>query len=189
MSSLVQGSHGLWRSLKVWGKWDTLFKALKVCENWVGSVNLLGKNCQLISQKLHFPRPNSCLKNTICFVKSQRMHFLSVLTDRVRQLSATVRVAPLYQMCGSVVYIRVAFPRHSAKVCEKFVNFERIFLYEPWSCRLPRLVVLGKFRRSQSWSLLQMISLQLARGCWACLGNAMLRLTKLLLEPCDSRCW
>ena len=61
------------------------------------------------------------------------MHFLSVLTDRVRQLSATVRVAPLYQMCGSVVYIRVAFPRHSAKVCEKFVNFERIFLYAPWA--------------------------------------------------------
>ena len=64
-----QGSHSLWRSLKVWGKWDDLFKALKVCENWVGSVKVcefvvfivLGKNCQLISQKLHFPRTNSSL--------------------------------------------------------------------------------------------------------------------------------
>ena len=37
---IKQGSHGLWRSLKVWGKWDTLFKALKVCENWVGSVKV-----------------------------------------------------------------------------------------------------------------------------------------------------
>ena len=60
---------GFTRSLKVWGKWDTLFKALKVCENWVGSVKVcefcglvLGKNCQLIRQKLHFPRLNSCLK-------------------------------------------------------------------------------------------------------------------------------
>ena len=39
---LSQGSHSLWtwRSLKVWGKWDKLFKALKVCENWVGSVKV-----------------------------------------------------------------------------------------------------------------------------------------------------
>ena len=28
-------------------------------------------------------------------------------------------------MCGSVVYIRVAIPHHSAKVCEKFVNYEK----------------------------------------------------------------
>ena len=60
------------------------------------------------------------------------MHFLSVLTDRVCWPSATVRVAPLYQMCGRVAYLHVAFPSHIAKVCEKFVNFERIFLYEPW---------------------------------------------------------
>ena len=31
---------GFARSLKVWGKWDTLFKALKVCEKWVGSVKV-----------------------------------------------------------------------------------------------------------------------------------------------------
>ncbi len=58
------------------------------------------------------------------------MHFLSVLTDRVHQPLATVRVAPLYQMCGRVAYLHVAFLPHIAKVCEKFVNFEWIFLYE-----------------------------------------------------------
>ena len=28
-------------------------------------------------------------------------------------------------------YLHVAFPHHFAKFCEMFVNFERIFLYEP----------------------------------------------------------
>ena len=59
------------------------------------------------------------------------MHFLSVLTDRVHWPSATLRVAPLYRMCGRVAYLCVAFPCHIAKVCEKFVNFKKIFLYEP----------------------------------------------------------
>ena len=56
------------------------------------------------------------------------MHFLSVFTDRVPQPSATVKVVPFYQMCGRIVYLRVAFPRHIAKICEKFVNFKRNFL-------------------------------------------------------------
>ena len=28
--------------MKVWGKWDKLFKALKICENGVGSVKVCG---------------------------------------------------------------------------------------------------------------------------------------------------
>ena len=60
------------------------------------------------------------------------MYFQSVLTDKVHQPLATVRVVPLYQMCGRVAYLCVAFLPHIAKVCEKFVNFEWIFLYEPW---------------------------------------------------------
>ena len=92
---------------------------------------VLGKNCQLISQKLHFPRPNS----SCCFlnhcVKSQKTHLLSVLTDRVCWPSAIVRVTPLYWMCGRVAYLCVAFPHHIAKVCEKFVNFKRIFCRSP----------------------------------------------------------
>ena len=58
-------------SLKVWEKWDKLFKDSKVWENWVGSVNFVvfravGKNYQLICQKLHFSRPNSRLKKLLC---------------------------------------------------------------------------------------------------------------------------
>ena len=45
--------------------------------------------------------------------------------------SATVRVAPLYWMCRCVAYLCVAFPRHIAKVCEKFVNYEEKNLYKP----------------------------------------------------------
>ena len=91
-----------------------------------------GKNYWLISQKLHFPRPNSSLtKKKICCAKSQRIYFQSVLTDRVRQPSDTLRVAPFYWMCGRVAYLCVAFPHHIAKVCEMFVNFERIFLCKP----------------------------------------------------------
>ena len=37
------------------------------------------------------------------------MHFLSVLTARVCWPSATVRVAPLYRMCGSVAYFVLLF--------------------------------------------------------------------------------
>ena len=63
---------------------------------------------------------------------------MSVLTDRVCWPSAVVRVAPLYQMCGRVVYLHVAFPCHIARVCEKFVNFESFFLDEPCqkSCQI-----------------------------------------------------
>ena len=63
----------------------------------------------------------------------QRAHFLSVLTDRVHWPSAIVRVTPFYWMCGRVVYLCFGFLHHihAANVCEKFVNCERIFLYEP----------------------------------------------------------
>ena len=37
------------------------------------------------------------------------MYFQSVLTDKVHQPLATVRVVPLYQMCGRVAYLCVAF--------------------------------------------------------------------------------
>ena len=59
------------------------------------------------------------------------MYFKLVLTDKVHQPLSTVRVVPLYQMCGRVAYLCVSFLPHIAKVCEKFVNFEWIFLYEP----------------------------------------------------------
>ena len=63
--------------------------------------------------------------------KSQRTHFLSVLT--VHWPSAMVRVTPLYWMCGRVVYLGVAFLHHihAANVCEKFVNCESFFCMNP----------------------------------------------------------
>ena len=86
----------------------------------------LGKNYQLISQKLHFPRLNSSrcfLNKENCYVKSQRMHFLSILTDRVRWPSVTIRVASHYRMCWRVVYLWVAFPCHFAMVREVWKDF------------------------------------------------------------------
>ena len=75
--------------------------------------------------------------------------FLSVLTDRVHQPLATVKVVPLYQMCGRVAYLRAAFLPHVAKVCEKFANFEWIFLYKPW---IYILIIIDCFYISLHWS-------------------------------------
>ena len=88
----------------------------------------LGKNYQLISQKLHFPRLNSSFKKNIHSAKSQRTHFLSVLTDGVCRPLAIVGVTPLYWMCGRVAYLCVAFLHHIAEVFEKFMNFNRFFV-------------------------------------------------------------
>ena len=132
---ILQGSHGLWRSLKVWReKYGICFsrpwKSGKTEWGLWKFVNfvvfrVLGKNCQLISQKLHLPRLSSCFKKQklLCEITT---HFLSVLTDRVCWPTATVRVASLYQMCRSVAYLRVAFPCHIAKVwkvCEFWKDF------------------------------------------------------------------
>ena len=78
---------------------------------------VLGKNYQLISQKLHFPRPNSSLNKTKRNAVRNHNHFLSVLTDRVCQPSATVRVAPLCQMCG-----RVCVPSFCCTILQSFVK-------------------------------------------------------------------
>ena len=62
------------------------------------------------------------------------MHFLSVLTDRVRlPLGYSKGCAPLPDMWKSCVpsCCFVFCTIIIAKFCEKFVNFERIFLYEP----------------------------------------------------------
>ena len=128
--------------MKVWEKWDKLFKTLTVCEKRVGSVKVC-EFCGLQSarEKLSvywsetFLRPNSSLNKNNCRTESEGTHFLSVLTDKsVSAIGYSKGCTPfgLYQMCGRVAYLHVAFPSHIAKVCEKFVNFERIFLYEPW---------------------------------------------------------
>ena len=113
---------------------DTV-KRLKTMKNDRGEVTYLFCCCCVqclpavrISQKLHFSRQNSSLKKKKikknCREKPQRMHFLSILTDRVRRPSAPVRVAPLYQMCRRVAYLHVAFPRHIASIMLGFcVNF------------------------------------------------------------------
>ena len=58
-----------------------------------------------------------------CYVKSQRMHFLSILTDRVCWPSDTVRVASHYRMCRRVADLCVAFPCHIAVVCKVWKDF------------------------------------------------------------------
>ena len=48
----------------------------------------------------------------------------------------SVRVVPLYRMCGRVASLRVAFPCRIAGIMpgfvKKFVNSKRIFLYKPY---------------------------------------------------------
>ena len=86
---------------------------------------VIRKNYQLISQKLHFPRPNS----SKLFL--QNRHAKLVLTDRVHWSSATIRVAPLYWTCGRVAYLRVAFPCHIASIMLEFCVFNDVWLEKP----------------------------------------------------------
>ena len=55
------------------------------------------------------------------------MYCQSILTDKVHQPLATVRVVPLYQMCGRVAYLCVAFFAPYCKglweVCEFWMDF------------------------------------------------------------------
>ena len=131
----------IWGNGKIWEKWDKLFKALKVwkvsgvCDSlWIlwssecegKTISLSVKNC--ISQEW-------TVKNVFesCCAKSQRMHFLSVLFERVRWPLATVRVAPLYRMCGRVAYLCAAFPHHIASIMPGFVKkFVKWFVKSLW---------------------------------------------------------
>ena len=129
-------SAGFTWSLKVWGNgisfsrtWS-LGKLMGMGILWSSerkgkSISLSVRNC--FSQNW----------TVVCFLnrraQSQRRHFLSVLNDRVCRPLAPVGVAPLHEMCRRVVCLRVASLCHIAKICEKFVNFEKIFLYQPWS--------------------------------------------------------
>ena len=100
---------------------------MKVCE-FCGLLSTRGKLSAYQSETALPKTKQFKPEQMLCEI---RTHFLSVLTDRVHWPSAPVRVAPLYQMCGRVAYLHIAFPCHSAKVCEKFVNFEWIFLDKP----------------------------------------------------------
>ena len=107
------------KSVKIeWGLWRFV--------NFV-VFRAVGKNYQLISQKLHFPRPNSSLNKNICRAKSERTQFLSVLTDRVHRPSAAVRVAPLYRMCGSVSVPSSCFSAPYYKGLWKVCEFWKFF--------------------------------------------------------------
>ena len=107
---LLQGSHGLWRSLKVWEKWDKLFKALKVCENWMGSVKVC-EFCGLQSARekisayqseTAFPKTKQQLNFLIRHAKSQRIHLLSVLTS-VSAIGCSKGCPPLLDVWNSCV--------------------------------------------------------------------------------------
>ena len=126
----IQGSHGLWRSLRVWEKQDRLFEALEVLEwglwKFVNFVvfRALGKNYQLISQKLHFPRPDSRLKCLKKNAESQRMYFLSVLTAQfwlIECVGYNKGCAPLPDV-QIVAYLHIAFLHHIASIMSGFVK-------------------------------------------------------------------
>ena len=101
---------------------------MKVCE-FVVFKKSLGKTVSLPVRNCISQDQTVVKKRKEKSAKSQRTHFLSVLTDRVHWPSAIVRVMPLYWMCKRVVYLHVAFLHHihAANVCGKFVNCERIF--------------------------------------------------------------
>ncbi|MCB4762102.1 MAG: hypothetical protein LGB06_07605 [Sulfurovum sp.] len=141
--------------MKVWEKWDTLFKALGVCENRVGSVKVCEfcglqstrEKCQLIIQKLRFPKTKlvGVFKS---HVESQTRHFLSVLTDRVCQPSTTVRVE--MWMCGRFAYLCVAFQRHiwvsywGFAVVKRFVKVCEFLVFSVRTLQKHRVMVFAR---------------------------------------------
>ena len=62
------------------------------------------------------------------------MYFQSVLTDKVHQLLATVRVVPLYQMCGRVAYLCAAF----CPILQRFVK--SLWILNGFFCTNPVLI-------------------------------------------------
>ena len=133
--SVTNSVRSLGRSLKVWGKWSKLkpFQGLKcveklsgVCESlWIlrfserygKTVSLSVRNCTSLDWTVVKKKKEKSAR------QNHRMRFLSVLTDRVCRPLATVRVAPLYQMCGRVACLHVAFLCHIANVCEFWKDF------------------------------------------------------------------
>ena len=106
-----------WKSVKTeWG--------LRKFVNFV-VFRALGKNFQLISQKLHFPRPNSSLNKTIA-VQNQKEHFLSVLTDKVSAISYSKGCAPLldvWKSCVPSCCFSTPYRKGLWKVCEFWKDF------------------------------------------------------------------
>ena len=112
---LSQGLHSLWKFRKN----GICFSVPCKSENWAGSV-IVCEFCGLQSAREKLPAYQSetalpknkrllkkrYLKN--CRAKSQRMHFLSVLTDRVHQPLATVRVAHTFVLLFCPVWQRFA---------------------------------------------------------------------------------
>ena len=111
--------------------------SVKVCE-FCGLLSAREKLSAYQSENA-FPKTVQKLNKKIkkFHVKSQRTNFLSLLTDRVRRTPATAKVVALYRMCGRVAHLHAALLRLGAGtmpgfcVCEQFVNFEGILLYEP----------------------------------------------------------
>jgi len=111
--------------LWVWGKWDKLFKALKdfklsgVCESlWIlWSSERYGKTISL-SVRNCIPQDQMVVSTTKIMQNHKECTSYQFWLI-VHRPSAIVRVAPLYQMCGRVAHLHVAFPCHIAKVCEK----------------------------------------------------------------------
>ena len=124
----TQGSHGLWK----FGENGIRFsRPWKVCENWVGSV----KVCEFCGRQSTREKLSAHQSET-AFPKTEQFFFFLncctklVLTDRVHWSLATIRVAPLYRMCGRVGYMRVAFPRHIVSIMPGFCVFN-VWLEKP----------------------------------------------------------
>ena len=136
-----QLSHSSW-TMKVWEKWDKLFKTLTVCEKRVGSVKVC-EFCGLQSarEKLSvywsetFLRPNSSLNKNNCRTESEGTHFLSVLTDRVHWPLATVRVAPLNRCAEELRTFMLLF--HA--ILQRFVK--SLWILKGFFCVNPVLII------------------------------------------------
>ena len=105
-----------WKSVKTeWSLWKFVNFAI---------FRVLGKTYQLICQKLHFPRQNSSLNKTVCCAKIRKN--APPISFDIGYSKGCTPLPDVWKSLRTFILLH-----HFAKFCEMFVNFERIFLYEP----------------------------------------------------------
>ena len=123
--ALQQGLHSLWKFRKNGIRFSRPRKSVKT--EWglwiLWSSERYGKNISLSVRNCTSQDQTVVIKKYLKILPCKITECTSNQFCKVHQPSPTVRVAPLYQMCGRVAYLCVAFLPHIAKVREEGCEF------------------------------------------------------------------
>ena len=166
-----------WKSMKTeWGLWKFV--------NFV-VFRALGKNYQLIRQKLHFPRPNSSLFFVYFLIAVQNHRECTSCQFWLIECVGHWLQQGLRPFTGCVEELRT-FVLLFHTILQRFVNFERIFLYEPckWALSTARIRSLNNtvlLSRQGDKSSEDSITAQFAHSCQCIVRQAATILVTLCI--------